>query len=140
MEKPNKNAVPIIKSADELKREVTFIYYEPNKEDTHGDWASPEVIEKACENFNKNLSDGNVIPNLFHMKDEDGKYEATNSFDIQKSWVSPTDCIVGETDVEEGTWLVKVKINNDTLWNSFLKGTVSGVSFGAKGSRRKKVD
>jgi hypothetical protein len=132
----SKHAVPILKSADELKREVTFIYYEPNKLDSHGDWTTQEVIEKACENFNSNLKSGNVVPNLFHSRDDEGNIEATDSFEILKSWVSPTDCIVGETEVDEGTWLVKVKMNNEVLWSKFLEGTISGVSFGAKGSRR----
>ena len=133
----NKNAVPIFKSADELKREVTFIYYEPNVLDAHGDWTSPEAIVKANDNFVDNLEKGNVITNLFHARDkETGKVIETDSFEIVKSWVSPTDCIIGETDVCEGTWLVKVKILNDVLWHRFLEGTISGVSFGAKGSRR----
>jgi len=131
----NKNAIPIIKSADELKREVTFIYYEPNKQDAHGDWASANTIEKACRNFNENLEKGNVVANLFHSRDDDGNIEATDSFTIQKSWVAPTDCIIGETEVIEGTWLVKVKFNNDVLWDMFLQETVSGVSFGALGTR-----
>lgn len=134
----SKNAVPIIKSADEIKREVTFIYYEPNVVDAHGDWTTAEVIEKACKNFNENLEKGNVVPNLFHSRDESGKIEETDSFEIMKSWVSPTDCIVGETPIVEGTWLVKVKMKNDILWNKFLEGTISGVSFGARGTRRGK--
>lgn len=134
----NKNAIPILKSADELQREVTFIYYEPNKVDAHGDWATAEVLEKANENFIENLEKGNVVANLFHSRDEDGNVEATDAFDIVKSWISPTDCIIGETEVTEGTWLVKVKIQNEVLWNKFLEGTISGVSFGAKGTRRGK--
>ena len=130
----NKKSVPLLKSADELKREITFIYYEPNVVDAHGNWANETVLQKACENFNENLANGNVVPNLFHSKDSEGNIEATDSFDIQKSWISPTDCVIGETDVIEGTWLVKVKINNDVLWDKFLDETISGVSFGAKGT------
>ena len=85
---PNKHAVPILKSADTLKREVTFIYYEPNKVDAHGDWSTPEVIEKACDNFNENLASGNVVANLFHCRDEQGDIAETDSFGILKSWVS----------------------------------------------------
>lgn len=129
-----KEAIPIIKSSDELKKEITFIYYEPNTPDAHGDWASESVIEKACDNFNDNLEAGNILSNLFHSK-EDGKYTSTDSFEVVKSWVTPTDCIIGDTQVIEGTWLVKVKILNDTLWDKFLDGTVSGVSFGALGTR-----
>lgn len=129
----NINATPIIKSVDELLKEVVFICYEPNKLDAHGEWMSVETLAKACADFNKFLSEGTVVPNLFHMKGEDGVAEATDAFDILKSWVSPTDCIIGETHVDEGTWLVKVKFKNDMLWELFTKGEVSGVSIGATG-------
>lgn len=122
----------IIKAVDELKKEAVFICYEPCVVDTHGEWMSAETIEKACESFNKALSSGVLIPNLFHSKNED-KYEPTDSFEIQKSWVTPVECVIGETEVKEGTWLVKVKYNNDILWDAFIKGDVKGVSIGGKG-------
>jgi hypothetical protein len=129
----NINATPIIKSVDALLKEVVFICYEPNKLDAHGEWMSVETLYKACADFNRFLSEGTVVPNLFHMKDEDDVAEPTDAFDIIKSWVSPTDCIIGETFVEEGTWLVKVKFKNDQLWELFEKGKVRGVSIGATG-------
>lgn len=133
-----KQSIPLIKSADTLKREITYVYYEPLVVDDHGNWATAEVIEKACDNFNENLKLGKVSANLFHSKNkETGKIEPTDSFEVIKSWVSPTECVIGDTEVVEGTWLVKVKIKNDVLWDKILDGTISGVSFGALGSVRK---
>ena len=126
------NAKPIIKAVDELKREAVFIVYEPNKADAHDQWMSKETIEKACENFNQQLKAGVVVPNLFHCKTE-GVADKTDSFDITKSWVTPVDCVIGETSVSEGTWLTVVKFKNDTLWEAHLAGDVSGVSIGARG-------
>ena len=129
----NIQATPIIKSVEELEKMVTFICYEPNTPDAHGEWMSAETLFKACEDFNHFLEDGTVVPNLFHSKDDEGIAEATETFNIVKSWVTPTDCIIGETEVIEGTWLVKVQFTNDILWDLFLKGDVSGVSIGAIG-------
>ena len=45
------------------------VIYEPFTKDAHGEWMSDKTIEKAMENFNKNLEKGIVQPNLFHLKD-----------------------------------------------------------------------
>lgn len=128
-----KVAVPILKSTDELKREVTFVYYEPDVLDKHGQWCSKETLAKACENFNLNLEKGVVKTNLFHSKDENGNVIPTDSYSVIKSWINEVDCIIGDQAVTEGTWLVKTHISNDILWDMHMDGTVSGVSFGAKG-------
>lgn len=127
------NTKPILKGYDEVLKEAVFICYEPNVEDAHGEWMSKETVDRACRDFNDHLSKGSVVPNLFHMKGVDDVAEPTDSFDIKQSWVTPTDCIIGETEVLEGTWLVKLKFTNDTLWDLFLDGEVSGVSIGARG-------
>jgi hypothetical protein len=125
----------IIKAVDQLKREAVFICYEPETPDTDGEWMSKETVEAACQSFNKAMQDGVLIPNLFHDKDsETNTYTKTDAFSIQKSWVTPVECVIGETEVKEGTWLVKVKFENDVLWNAFEQGTVKGVSIGCKAS------
>ena len=129
----NINMTPIVKAVDELKKEAVFICYEPNTVDAHDEWMSPQTIELACRSFNDFLTKGVVVPNLFHMKNELGVAESTDSFVIKQSWVTPVDCIIGTTEVKEGTWLVKVKFENETLWQLFLQGEVSGVSIGARG-------
>ena len=126
-------AQPIIKTADPLKREVTFVYYEPDVPDAHGQYANKETIAKGCTNFNENLEKGNIRANLFHDKGEDGIHTETDSFSILKSWINPEDCEMGGQKVTEGTWLVKVKFENDYLWDLFETGEVRGVSMGARG-------
>ena len=125
-------AKPILKAVDDLKKEAVFICYEPNKLDAHGEWMSAETLLAACNEFNKHLADGVVVPNLFHTK-TDGVADATETFKVVQSWITPTDCVIGETEVIEGTWLVKVKFEDDLLWDLFLEGEVSGVSIGARG-------
>jgi len=61
-------------TAQEQKSEVVDeemvsyeVIYEPFIKDAHGEWMSDKTIEKAMENFNKNLEKGVVQPNLFHL-------------------------------------------------------------------------
>ena len=127
-------AKPIMKAVDKLKQEVTFLVYEPDVLDTHGEHASAETIAKACDNFNDCYFDkGVAVPNLFHMKDDSGIAEATDSFEVIKTFIVPVDSKIGETDVKQGSWLAIIKFNNDTLWQLFLDGEVSGLSMGARG-------
>ena len=128
------DAKPIMKSVDELKREVVFLVYEPNVPDAHGEFASVATIKKACENFNENFFEkGIAVPSLFHMRDEEGNIESTDSFEIIKTFTIPVDSIIGETPVLEGSWVAIIKFKNDILWQLFIDGEVSGLSMGARG-------
>ncbi len=132
--KPMDGAKPIMKSVDELKREVTFLIYEPNVVDAHGEFASVETLAKACDSFNEcYFEKGIAVPSLFHMRDENDNIESTESFDIVKTFIIPIDSIIGETPVSEGSWVAVIKFQNDILWQLFLDGEVSGLSMGAKG-------
>ncbi|MCP4392704.1 MAG: hypothetical protein GY804_00260 [Alphaproteobacteria bacterium] len=127
-------AKPIMKAVDELKREVTFLVYEPNVNDAHGEYVSKETLAKACDDFNDcYFNKGITVANLFHVKDENGIAEATDSFEVVKTFIVPVDSVIGETEVSEGSWLAIIKFNNDTLWQLFLDGEVSGLSMGAQG-------
>lgn len=132
--KPQVQAKPIMKSVDELKREVTFLVYEPNVADAHGEFASVATLQKACENFNENYFEkGIAVASLFHIRDDDGNIESTDAFEIVKTFIIPVDSIIGETEVSEGSWVAVIKFTNDILWELFLEGEVSGLSMGAKG-------
>jgi hypothetical protein len=105
------------------------VVYEPFVKDAHGEWMSDKTIEKAADNFNKNLESGVVKSNLFHLKD-------TEAFTIEKSWVQKElDVQVVQTGeiIKAGSWVVKIKYNDETLWNLKKQGVVGGVSIGAKG-------
>lgn len=105
------------------------VIYEPFTKDAHGEWMTDKTIEKACENFNKNLEAGVVKANLFHLKE-------TDAFTIEKSWIQKElDVQVVQTGemIKAGTWVAKIKYNDENLWNLKKAGVVSGVSIGAKG-------
>lgn len=102
------------------------VIYEPDTPDAHGEWMSKEEIEKACENFNKNLKAGVVKANFFHL-------ENTDLFEVVETWVhKELDVTVDGTNepLKAGTWVAKIKYKNADLWE--LKkgeGFFGGVSF-----------
>lgn len=105
------------------------VIYEPFTKDAHGEWMSDKTIEKAMENFNKNLEKGIVQPNLFHLKD-------TEAFTIESTWIQKElDVKVIQTDeiIKAGTWVAKIRYNDADLWQLKKSGVVGGVSIGATG-------
>ena len=106
------------------------VIYEPFTKDAHGEWMSDKTIEKAMENFNKNLEKGVVQPNLFHLKN-------TEAFTIESTWIQKElDVKVLQTDeiIKAGTWVAKLKYNDADLWQLKKSGVVGGVSIGAVGT------
>lgn len=122
----------ILKAEEMISYEVV---YEPNVKDAHGEWMSTETVVKACEDFNTYLEAGVVQPNLFHQTN-------TDSFTIEKSWIVPEiDMVVEATGekVSAGTWIAKIKYNDDHLWTLKKSGVLGGVSIGAIGKVNKKT-
>ena len=105
------------------------VVYEPNTLDAHGQWMSEETLALACENFNKNLQDGIVQPNLFHTQN-------TELFSIADSWIQKElDVVVEATgeSIKAGTWVCKLQYHSTELWDLKKAGIVGGVSIGCKG-------
>lgn len=117
----------LIKEKEEM---VSYeVVYEPNTLDAHNQWMSEEEVEKACENFNKNLEAGVVKSNLLHVKD-------TEDFTIESTWIhKELDVVVDGTGqpIKAGTWIAKLKFHNEDLWALKKAGVLGGVSFGGKG-------
>lgn len=124
--------VQVAKAEEMISYEVV---YEPNVKDAHGEWMSTATVQKACEDFNKHLAEGVVQPNLFHTQN-------TDYFTIEKSWIVPEiDMVVEATGekVKAGTWVAKIKYNNNDLWTLKKAGVIGGVSIGAKGNVNKET-
>lgn len=116
--------------SEPVEEMVSFeVIYEPDTIDAHGNWASHETLLDACDNFNTYLKKGVVKPNLFHMQD-------TDAFTIEDTWIQKElDVIVEQTGekIKAGTWIAKLKYNDENLWKLKKAGVVGGVSIGAKG-------
>lgn len=121
----------LVKSKDSPQEQMISyeVVYEPNVKDAHGEWMSVETVQKACEDFNKNLKEGKVVPNLFHITE-------TDKFSIEDSWIQKEfDVTVAETGepIKAGTWVAKIKYHDDDLWQLKKMGEIQGVSIGARG-------
>lgn len=113
---------------DEEMVAIEPLYVSANTVDAHGDaLASEDVTRGMVDSLNKAIEEGNLQSGLFHKHKTDG-------FTIEKAWVNEAECVIGETLVEEGLPLVKVKFHSDTLWEQRKTGGLMGLSIGAKGS------
>lgn len=112
----------IIKS-DDNRHFVTGIVYEPMTEDAHGNYMTADEIAKAAFWFAKN---GNKVDLQHNFVSEEGTA-------VVESWIAKSDCDIGGETVKEGTWLMTVEINDDSLWQSIQNGEITGLSMGGLG-------
>ena len=98
--------------------------YRRNGEDEYYIFFSDATVKKASELFLMNSNQNNAT--LEHQK-------KINELSVVESW------IVEDTEMDKskkyglnapvGTWMVSMKVNNDTIWNDFVKtGKVKGFS------------
>lgn len=98
--------------------------YRRNGEDEYYIFFSDATVKKASELFLMNSNQNNAT--LEHKK-------KINDLSVVESW------IVEDTEMDKskkyglnapvGTWMVSMKVNNDTIWNDFVKtGKVKGFS------------
>ncbi len=116
---------------EELNEEMVSyeVVYEPMVKDAHGEWMTEATIADACDNFNHYLEKGVVNANLFHLKE-------TDAFTIESTWVQKEfDVKVIQTGevIKAGTWVAKLKYNDETLWDLKKQGILGGVSIGGRG-------
>ena len=99
-------------------------FYRRNGEDEYYIFFSDATVKKASELFLMNSNQNNAT--LEHQK-------KVNDLSVVESW------IVEDTEMDKskkyglnapiGTWMVSMKVNNDTIWNDFVKtGKVKGFS------------
>lgn len=124
--------IGIIKSTEiESEEKISVeVVYEPETKDEHGQWMSIDEVKKGCDNFNKNLEEGIVQPNLFH-------YQNTDKFEIVKSWIhEELDVTVDASGqpIKAGTWLAKIHYKDDNLWKLKKEGVIQGVSMFGHGN------
>ena len=98
--------------------------YRRNGEDEYYIFFSDATVKKASELFLMNSNQNNAT--LEHQK-------KINDLSVVESW------IVEDTEMDKskkyglnapvGTWMVSMKVNNDTIWNDYVKtGKVKGFS------------
>jgi len=122
------------KAIDEEKRVLTGIAMRPNmniaRRDDKGNlyygFFSEETVVKAAELFFKQNSNANNT-NLEHEFEVEGVF-------VFESWIVADpkldkSAALGFTNVKKGDWFVSMKIENDLVWENYLKtGLIKGFS------------
>jgi hypothetical protein len=129
------NSVDLMfKTTDEEKRIVTGCAMRPDikimRKDENGDlyygFFSKDTVRKAAEIFFKKNSNANNT-NIEHQFEIDGAY-------VFESWIVENPELdkskaLGFNDVKLGDWWVSMKIENEDVWNNYLKtGLIKGFS------------
>ncbi|WP_418027018.1 XkdF-like putative serine protease domain-containing protein [Paenibacillus sp. JJ1722] len=123
--------VRLITKADDPKKLVYGVVYEPDVEDTHGDIMTAEEIEKAVHGFMSNLAiaKGAVMDTQHDFDPGVG--------DVVECYVAPVDFEMGEETIKKGSWVLVTKANDD-IWNKIQDGEVTGYSMAGTAETIKK--
>lgn len=118
-----KTFVPIVK-ADADRRLITGIVLVPEQVDAHGDIYDAEVIEAAAHDFLSNYNDGSTL-GLMHK-------DFKRDIDVLESYLAPMEFALGDRTVKQGTWILVVRVNEDSIWKKVKDGKITGFSIGGK--------
>lgn len=128
-----------VKMSNEEKRLVTSVVLIPNKRlyrnDVNGAGAgfvyfTEDVIEKVQQNFAKTKSNHNSTLN--HIDKLEGVY-FTESWIVTDPMNDKANALgFKQEDIPKGSWIATMKVENDDLWNDYIKtGIIKGFSIDA---------
>ncbi|WP_313429661.1 XkdF-like putative serine protease domain-containing protein [Siminovitchia terrae] len=105
-----------INKEDEEQQLVYGVVYEPDVEDSHGDFMTAPEIEKSAHGFMKDAR------NIDKQHDfESGVGE------VVESYIAPADFNIGEHEITKGSWVLVTKAT-DEIWEEIKKGEITGYS------------
>ena len=96
--------------------------YDPNTDSDYYVYFSPETVRKASELYLKH--------NNHHKATHEHKERVSGVLTVE-SWIKEGDQDKSKMygfDLPNGTWFVKMKIENDDLWNKIKDGELKGLS------------
>ena len=128
----------IEKAVDDEKRLVTGIVMKPDVPDAHGDTTTAEEIRKAHEGFMLRSQEMNAQHDRMTGDDELDEYTKASTSDDTKlveSYLAPNDLTIGNTDISKGSWIMTVKVIDDTAWSLVKSGKLTGFSIQGTGNR-----
>lgn len=115
--------VPLVKSTNEELMQVTYVAMVPDSVDLQGDYTSAEEVRKACENFNVSMKRANLFHRLM-----------TDTFYVLESYIAPADFVLNGHEVQKGTWMMTLQVEDDEVWEMIKNESINGISIGAKAS------
>ena len=109
----------------EEERYVLGVVLEPEEEDAQGDIYSAEEVRQTAHKFMDEYR------NIGYMHDK----MVNNKVAILESFLSPEGFSINEKSVKKGTWLLGLRIKDDSLWDQIKSGEITGLSIGGSAIR-----
>lgn len=103
---------------------ITGIVYEPNVEDSQGEYMTAEEIQKAAYWFAKHGDMVDIQHSFIGLADAR----------VVENWITKSDTEIGGVQVKKGTWLITVETDNPGVWDDIQKGKLTGFSMGGTGT------
>ncbi len=100
------------------ERYVLGIVLKPEEVDLQGDIYSAEEIRRTAH----------LWLARYRNTDRNHKELINPLLDIVESYLAPVDMLLGEKLVTAGTWLLAVRVSDDTLWKQIKSGELTGFS------------
>ncbi|MCY9262944.1 XkdF-like putative serine protease domain-containing protein [Bacillus haynesii] len=108
--------IKVLTKAEDEKKLVYGIVYEPDTLDAHGDFMTAAEIEKAAHGF---LKDAREIDKQHDFQGGVGE--------VVESYVAPADFEVNGETIKKGSWVLVTKAS-DEVWEQIKKGEITGYS------------
>ncbi|MCM3752671.1 XkdF-like putative serine protease domain-containing protein [Bacillus licheniformis] len=108
--------VKLIAKAEDEKKLVYGVVYEPDIQDAHGHFMTAEEIQKAAHGFLKNA----------RKIDKDHNFQGGVG-EVVESYVAPADFEVNGETIVKGSWVLVTKAG-DEIWEQIKKGSITGYS------------
>ncbi|UAT31960.1 terminase [Bacillus badius] len=105
-----------INKEEEEQQLVYGLVYEPDVEDSHGDFMTAAEIEKAAHGF---MKDARNIDKQHDFNAGVGE--------VVESYIAPADFTIGEQTITKGSWVLVTKAS-DEIWEEIKKGAITGYS------------
>ncbi len=129
MSKKKEGTIFKIIKIDKVKRLAGGIVYEPNTEDTQGDLASKEEIEKMMHAFMKRYATDTKRIKINHK----GK---RYFFPIIEAFIPEKDIVKGGETISAGAFWLMIHISNDKIWDMVESKELEGFSMGGHSKAR----
>ncbi|MED2976594.1 XkdF-like putative serine protease domain-containing protein [Bacillus swezeyi] len=108
--------IKVLTKAEDEKKLVYGIVYEPDTPDAHGDFMTAAEIEKAAHEF---LKDAREIDKQHDFQGGVGE--------VVESYVAPADFEINGEVIKKGSWVLVTKAS-DEVWEQIKKGDITGYS------------
>lgn len=111
--------------ADGEEHYVLGIVLEPDIIDAQDDTYTADEVRAASERFmemHRNLG-------LMH------KQKVNDKVQILENYIAPVDMLIGDIKVKKGTWLMGVRVKDESLWKAVKDGDLTGFSIGGSAIR-----